>query len=329
MTAMTPTTTVSRRQFLQITAVAGGVYLGGRWLRRLAQQTHTLRETRLLMGTTINLTVVSDDADRSRQAIAATFAEMERLIAIFDWRQPDTPLATLNQTGRLAHPPADLVDILQQANRYSALTDGAFDVTVQPLLTAVRHGADPASAQRLVDYRRLHVTPQQITLADGMQVTLDGIAKGRVIDGATTVLQTHGFDNVLVEAGGDLAARGTRSDGQPWRVGVTHPRQTDSPLDVLALGAQAAATSGDYQHVFNHDFSAHHIVDPRQGVSPAKLAGVTVLAPAAMDADALSTAVMVLGPEAGLTLIERLPHVAALLVTKKMKIIRSAHFPAA
>ncbi len=319
---------ISRRHFMQITAVAGTVFLGGRWAQRLAQKTTTLRQTRLLMGTLINLTLVTDDAQQGEQAIEATFAEMDRLIALFNWRVPDSPLAILNRTGMLAQSPAELVDLLQEANRYSALSNGAFDVTILPLLTAVQAGADSAQPRQLVNYRRLHIAADEIRLAPGMQITLDSIAKGRVVDGATAVLQAHGYHNVLVEAGGDLLAQGTRADGQPWRLGITHPRQTDSPLNILQLTGQAAATSGDYQHSFSQDFSSHHIIDPRTGASPGELASVTVLAPTVAAADALSTAVMVLGSKAGLDLIDQLPGVAAFLVNKEMELIYSANFPA-
>lgn len=328
MTAKQPSPTLSRRHFLQITAVASTVFLGGRWVQRLVKQPTAVHQTRLLMGTLVNLTLVGDDTAHSQQALAATFAEMERLIALFNWRQPGSPLATLNQSGQLANPAPELVELLQDAVYFSRLSDGAFDITIQPLLEASRTGTDTSAARQLVDYRQLHISPEQISLAPGMQLTLDGIAKGRVVDGATAVLQAHGFSSVLVEAGGDLVAGGQRADGQSWRLGITHPRQPESTLQVLPVTGQAVATSGDYQHSFSQDFSHHHIVDPRTGESPGELASVTVLAPTAAAADALSTAVMVLGSTAGLALIDQLPGTAALVVTKEMQLKRSAHFPA-
>ncbi|MCC6605432.1 MAG: FAD:protein FMN transferase [Anaerolineae bacterium] len=328
MTPKQPSPTLSRRHFLQITAVASTVFLGGRWVQRLVKQPTAVHQTRLLMGTVVNLTLVGDDTTHSQQALAATFAEMERLIALFNWRQPGSALATLNQTGQLANPPQELVELLQAAYHFSRQSDGAFDVTIQPLLEAIRTGTDTQAPRQLVDYRQLQVSSDKISLAPGMQITLDGMAKGRVVDGATAVLQTHGFTNVLVEAGGDLVAHGQRADGQSWRLGITHPRQPESTLQVLPVTGQAVATSGDYQHSFSQDFSHHHIVDPRTGESPTELASVTVLAPTAAAADALSTAVMVLGSQAGLALIDQLPGTAALLVTKEMQLKRSAHFPA-
>ena len=322
------TAQLSRRHFLQITAVAGTVFLGGRWAQRLAKQVTAVHQTRLLMGTFINLTLVGEDSTQSQLAMTATFAEMERLIALFNWRQSGSALATLNQTGQLTNPPQELVELLQEAYHFSNLSDGALDVTIQPLLEAVHTGIDTNQSRQLVNYRQLHVSSDEIRLAPGMQLTLDGIAKGRVVDGATAVLQTHGFNNILVEAGGDLVANGSRADGQTWRLGITHPRQPENTLEVLPVTGQAVATSGDYQHSFSQDFSRHHIVDPRTGASPTELASVTVLAPTATAADALSTAVMVMGCQAGLALIDQLPGTAALLVTKEMQLKRSARFPA-
>jgi FAD:protein FMN transferase len=314
----TTTAGISRRRFLQITAAAGTLLVGGRLLSRRAL--HTIRETRTLMGTVINLAVVTPDAAAGHEAVERTFAEMARLIQLFDHRRPEAALARLNAKGRLASPDPALVELLSLARHYSELTGGAFDVTVKPRLDG---------SQAPVDYRQLQVSAAAIRLGrPGMAVTLDGIAKGRVVDGAVAMLAGYGFDNVLVEAGGDLFGGGQRADGSPWRVGVAHPRAGNGALlATFAIGARAAATSGDYQHAFAADFSQHHIVDPRTGRSPAELASATVLAPSAADADALSTACLVLGKDAALALLERLPHVAGLLVTKEMARFATRNFP--
>jgi FAD:protein FMN transferase len=330
--AKTSPSTLNRRQFLQITAVAtavsGALLVGRRW--PFGSRFVASHETRALMGTVINLTVISEDAIAAQSAIAATFIEMERLIALFDHRQPFSPLAQLNQNGHLPDPPAELVDLLHRAQQYGNLTGGAFDISIKPLLDAYRAGLPAADQRPLVDYRQIQISDRQIRLAQpGMALTLDGIAKGRVVDGATAVLQSRGFANILVEAGGDLMGLGTRLDGTPWQVGISHPRATDgTPLRVLPVAMRAVATSGDYQHHFSQDFRQHHIVNPHTGLSPDDLASVTVLAPSATDADALSTAVMVLGSEAGLALAARLPYVEALVVTKALEVRQTAGFPA-
>lgn len=319
---------LTRRHFLQISAAATGAILLGRYAA-FPKPFTTLSETRTLMGTVINLAVTGPDSRATQEAIQATFAEMERLIALFDWRRPQSPLALLNRTGTLEAPPAELVELMQRAEQYSILSGGAFDISVQPLVEAYKAGLGNAAAvQPLVNYQNIQVTAHAITLNQpGMALTLDGIAKGRVVDGATAILQMLGFHNILVEAGGDLMGLGTRADGAPWRVGIDHPRATGHDvLGVLPISRHAVATSGDYRHSFSQDFRHHHIIDPRTGLSPAELASVTVIAPSTTDADALSTTTLVLGAEEGLALLNRLPHVEGLFVTKTMDIRQTDGF---
>ena len=319
----------SRRSFLHLTAVAGALALAGGGLAPflLSPAAVTQRATRLLMGTQVNLTLVAPDAATARHAIATTYAAMERLIAIFDHRQPASALAVLNRTGKLERAPAELLAMLRSAIAFGDLTGGAFDVTVKPLLDAYGRGEAGHAAQRaLVDYRQIDLARDRVVLRiPGAAVTLDGIAKGRVIDGGVAALQQTGFDQIVVEAGGDLRTLGRRPDHTPWRVGVLHPRPA-SPgelLSMLAVGSEAVATSGDYMNSFSADFRQHHILDPRTGESPGELASATVLAPTALEADALGTALMVLGSDAGLALAERLPGVEALVVTKGLQVLQT------
>ncbi len=328
-----PAKKLSRRRFLQITAAAGALLAGGKLVgARIGAPVVTLRETRTLMGTVINLALVTEDPDHGQAVMAATFAEMQRLIACFDYRRPDSPVARLNQKGRLAAAPPELVELLALALYYGELTDGAFDISVKPLLDVYRRGGSGIeSSLALVDYRGIEIEPDRIAFArPGMSITLDGIAKGRVVDAAATLLKRNGFDRVLVEAGGDLMGQGLRVDEQPWQVGLANPRPNGGPevLSALPVVNQAVATSGDYMNSFTNDFSLHHILDPHSGLSPTDLASATVVAPTATEADALSTALMVLGSAGGLAMLERLPGVEALVITKEMQVRRTTSFPA-
>lgn len=319
---------ISRRDFLKITAAAGAVLAGGNLLRLgITPRLVTLHESQMLMGTVIHLVLVTDDVESGRSAIEATFAEMRRLIAIFDHRQPESILSHLNQQGRLTAPPLELVTVLSQANFLGDLTGGAFDVSIKPLLDAVREGKEPAAYQQYVDFRRVQVDDNVVSLEPGMALTLDGIAKGSVVDGAVAALQKQGYVDVLVEAGGDLLGNGRSLDDTPWNIGIRHPRQEGSLVTTLPVSSQAVATSGDYMNTFTADFSRHHILDPRTGKSPAHSASVTVLAPDAATADALSTTLMVIGPEEGIALVERLTAVEALFISKNMQIHYSSSFP--
>jgi len=321
---------ISRRDFLKITAFAGatlGVGATAHALLKL-QGFHKVAETHQLMGTIVNFVIVAETEDIAHDAIQRTLNEMQRLIQMFDYRQANSPLGELNSSGITYHAPPELVNILRQALRFSVLSQGAFDITVKPVIDALRE--DRPNWQKLVelvDYRQLSVTEDEISLMHpGMSITLDGIAKGRVVDGGVAMLRQLGFENVLVEAGGDMMATGTPTD-TAWRIGIAHPRRQGDCIAMIALRDRAVATSGDYMNYFSDDYSIYHIIDPRSGLSPSSLASATVIAPSVAEADALSTTLMVLGAQDGLALIEKLSDVDALVVTKDLNIYRSSAFP--
>ncbi|MFW6097957.1 MAG: FAD:protein FMN transferase, partial [Chloroflexota bacterium] len=172
----TPTQRFSRREFLKISAVAGGLLAGGGLLARTGRRgPHTIKETRTLMGTVINLALVTMDPEEGQRLTGATFAEMERLIGMLDHRRPEATLARLNADGYLHNAPAALREVLEQALAYSELSGGAFDVSVLPMIKAYEQGQDVDAARRLTDYKGIRVQNQSIFLErEGMQLTLDG-----------------------------------------------------------------------------------------------------------------------------------------------------------
>ena len=309
----------SRRQVLRITAVTGigvaaGVGLVGGLLRLAGL--HRVGETRTRMGTLVSITVVSPDVEAARRAVEDTFGEMDRLEGILSRHRPETPVGRLNSTGSLEGAPVELLDGLRRARRYSVLSGGAFDVTVAPLLAlyASRFASGegpPAPAQvreaaALVDHRSVRIAGASVRLdRPGMAITLDGIAKGYIVDRSVDVLVASGAERVLVDAGGDMASGGSDLIRAPWRIGVQDPHRPHGSLGVVRLAGTCIATSGDYMGAFTEDRRHHHIVDPRTGRSPDHTSSATVVASSAMDADALSTTVLVLGAKEGSRLLER------------------------
>jgi len=332
---------MTRRRFLRITAVAAGLGVacaaGGQAAWR-AQQRQS--QTRLLMGTIATLTIVAPDGEAARAAIDAAFQRMSALEAILSRFQPESQLARLNREGRLRSPAPELVALLLQAQEIHRLSAGAFDVTVKPVLDLYQHyqaagrGVPPdneiVAARDLVDATRLRVSDDEVALeTPGMAVTLDGIAKGYIVGAGARLLAERGYGDVLVEAGGDLQALGGKQGGSSWRVGVQAPRaQQGSVLATFGLHDGAAATSGDYMQPFTTDRRLHHIIDPRTGYSPQEPASVTTLAPDAALADALATALMVMGAAQAQRLLDALPLCSALFVGKDGTVTRSPGFPA-
>ncbi|MFW5943170.1 MAG: FAD:protein FMN transferase [Chloroflexota bacterium] len=331
---------MTRRDFLKIVGLtAGGA---AAWKLGIEPRLADLVEvavSRTLMGTVVNLTVIGEDRAAAEAAVAETLDHMGALEAVLSRHQAQSDLSRLNREGLLDNAGRPLLEVLQQARQVSEQSGGAFDVTVKPLLDLYQAGQEKGAlpsrrqislALPLVNYRQIQVDGSRLSFAhEGMGVTLDGIGKGYIVDQGTAVLRRLGFPNVLVEAGGDLMAAGVKEPGSAWTLGVQPPRAGGNSVAArFRLTDRAVATSGDYMQPFTPDFSQHHILDPRRGLSPPALSSVSVVADTACAADAWSTALMVLGPDEGLQLVERLPGVEALVVTKNGETRRSSAFPA-
>ena len=224
---------------------------------------------------------------------------------------------------------------------YSWISEGAFDITIKPVLDIYRkcyqvEGRAPttveiSNALELVDYNNIIVGNNQIYFKNpGTKITTDGIAKSYIVDRAIQILEKHGIRNAMVAAGGDIRAIGRKSDIKPWTIALQNPREKKEYLAIIYLDdGQAISTSGDYERYFVPDKSIHHILDPKTGRSATALISATVIAKTGMEADALATAVFVLGPINGMKLIESLGAVEALLVTRDRKILISQGFKTA
>jgi FAD:protein FMN transferase len=321
---------MSRREALRITAVAGlSLAFGGAVTASVLRRAglHRVSETRTQLGTRLTITVIHPEPDAAHGMVSSAFDEIARLESIFSRYQPETPVARLNRHGILLDAPDELTHVVTRALEYSRLTDGAFDPTIAPLLNLYverywQGGVPPVTSEveqalSLVDYRRLHIAGSEIRFDQpGMSISLDAIAKGYVVDRTAAHLVAGGAERVMVGAGGDIALASAGSSDEEWQIGIQDPWNASGMLGVLSLTGDCMATSGDYMQAFTEDRLLHHILNPRTGVSPVHTSAVTVVAPTAMDADALATATFVLEPEAGLALLERLDGVEGMVVTK-------------
>ncbi len=281
------------------------------------------------LGGETALTIRDPDRARAEAAIAACVAAIRRLEAIFSLYRPDSALVRLNRAGHLAAPPAGLVTVLETAARISALSDGTFDVTVQPLWPAfVRAQRDPAGAgealeraRALVGWRGLAVGRDRLAFAHpGMAATLNGIAQGYATDRIAGLLRAHGFAHVLVNLG-EFRGCGDKGGGQPWRVGVGWP-DGEGVAATLALGDRAVATSSPLATTFDPAGTAHHLFNPATGRSAQSWASVSVVARTALLADALSTAIAVAPEEAAPSLLARGGGEAAILIDRRGRLVR-------
>ena len=262
------------------------------------------------------------------EAAQQAFAELQRLEGLFNRHDPSSEVAQLNaRAGQWVPVGPELLEVLVTVKDMAPATEGRFDVTIAPLLDlwgiSADHPAVPEAAQltralERVGGDKLEIDREaaRVRLAKpGMAIDLGGIGKGYAIDRAVQVLSRAGVSAGLVEVGGDLYLLGRRAGGEPWRVGVQHPREEGGLLGVLYLADHAVATSGDYQRFFEVEgVRYHHLLDPRTGRPGRTSISVTVVSRTVMQADLLSTGVFLMEPEAGIALLERLADVEGIIV---------------
>lgn len=266
------------------------------------------------MDTVMRITVHGDSGEA---AASAARSEIERLEKLLSRTRPDSQLSQLNDhagDGVPVHLEGDLISLLTFARELSAQVDGALDITIAPVMDAWGFTTDqkqvPGQEQLdallpLVDCQAIEIDAQAGTALlpeAGMAVDLGALAKGFAASRAESVIRANGADSALMDLGRNVTAIGLKPSGEPWRVAVQDPRDSDGYVGILSLTDQTASTSGGYERYFEQDGVVyHHIIDPSTGY-PARsgLLSVTVVSADALLADALSTALFVLGPEKAL-----------------------------
>lgn len=228
--------------------------------------------------------------------------------------------------------------VVETAQHYSQLSDGAFDITIGPLVNlwgiGKKEDVPPLSAikaaQKLIDYKKLELDASAGTIGlpqEGMSIDLGAIAKGYAGDEAAKVFKKYDIKSGILNLGGNIVVVGTRPDGKPWRVGIQNPfKPTGNYVAVVEEENKAVVTSGVYERYFIKDGKRyHHILDPFTGY-PADngLVSVSIITDKSIDADALSTTTFILGPQKGMELIEKLPGVEGIMITADKKIMVSS-----
>lgn len=286
--------------------------------------------TRFLMDTSVDISAYGRDAEN---CIKLAFGEMERLEELLSRHIPDSEVAKINaNAGEWVSVSEPTLEVLTLALEISELTEGAFDITVGALVSLWGFGTGDykvpskeaiEAALATVDYRKVEIDKagKRVRIPSGTVLDLGGVAKGYIVDQARAYLAKKKMHRAIVNAGGDISVIGSRPDGTPWRVGVQNPNDPSQISWVIPLQNNSVVTSGDYQRFFIQDGERwHHILDPHTGYPARELKSVTIVAESAAWADALSTAVFVLGFEKGKELVEKLPGVEGILVSSNNQV---------
>lgn len=302
-----------RRRFLSVTAAAAGMALApfpGRLLAG-ARDGHTRVWRGVALGADAKLQIHHPDAAAAERLIAQCLTEVRRLEQIFSLYVPESAISQLNREGTLAAPPLELVALLSRSAAIHARTGGAFDPTVQPLWNLyaghfAKPGADPAGpapkavarALTRVGFDHVDIEASRIAFARrGMGLTLNGIAQGYITDRVVEILRQAGLERSLVDMG-EIRGIGGRPGGGPWRIGLEDPHQPGTVAETIAIENTAVATSGGYGTRLGPGGRFDHLIDPACGRTGSRYASVSVVAPTATLADALSTGMSFLSLDA-------------------------------
>jgi thiamine biosynthesis lipoprotein len=287
------------------------------------------------MGTRFKIVLYAADEKTAQSAQKAAFeriAQLDRTMS--DYQQSSELMQVCRRAGG---PPervsADLFEVLSRAKTIARLSDGAFDVSVGPVVRLWRRSrktqqmppADKlAEALALVGYRNIGLDEknQTVRLAKpGMQLDLGGIAKGYSADAALEVLRAKGCARALVAAGGDIAVSDPPPENPGWKIGIAPLEDPNrKPSRYLVLHNQAVSTSGDVEQSVEINGKRYsHIVDPRTGVGLVGHMSVTVVAPRGVLSDSLTKVVSVLGPQRGFAILDQIEGVASLVVRQGEK----------
>ncbi len=291
-------------------------------------------ETRNMWDTFITVTVYAKNQNLGQEAIKAAFTRMDEIgnaASIFDEK---AEAFRLNRDGYLDNPSADLKRLIELSLQYNKLTDGYFDITVQPLLDLWSAGLWKESKEvqqarvdemlKLIGTDKIEITSDRISFkVKGMKITLGAITKGYAVDEALKMLKSKGIKSALIAAGGDIGAFGTKPGGEPWDVGLVNPDNTKESLATFRLDEKSISTSGNYERYFSPDKKVSHLMNPKTGYSAGDSISVTIIAESGTQADALATSVFVMGPDSGMKLVESLKDVECFMVDANRVIHRS------
>jgi thiamine biosynthesis lipoprotein len=298
------------------------------------------------MGLPFRITLYAGDEASAKAAAEAAFERIAQLNAVFSDYDPDSELSRLSRTHDEDVPVStDLWTVLERAQSMAAQSNGAFDVTVGPLVNLWRRARRKnelpspeliAEMRARVGWKFLQLNPEKRSvrlLKPEMRLDCGAIAKGYAVDCALKVLRSHGISRALVGGAGDMVAGDPPPGKEGWKIEAAPLDAPDAPPgEIVLLNNSAIATSGDmYQRVEIEGVRYSHIIDPRTGVGLTDHSLVTILAPDCMTADSFSTMTSVLGPDAGIALVENTPQIAARILRKpadRTEVIHSSRWQA-
>ncbi len=304
----------------------------------LAAQPQAARRAVKLMGCGFEFTAIHEDEALANAAIDAGIAEVSRIERLISSWDENSRTSAINRNAGIQPVQVDeeLFQLIRRSLRVSGITGGAFDISfaaIEKLYlfdgseTTLPPAEEVARSVAKINYRNIVLNQEKHTVflkEPGMRIGFGAIGKGYAANRARAVMQAMGIAGGLVNASGDLICWGKQEDGRGWGIAVADPDDKRKAIAWLPVGEGAVATSGDYEKYFLAGGKRYaHIIDPRTGYPVTGLKSVTIICPDAELADALATAVFVLGKEQGLALINQLKGIECLIITEDNELLGS------
>jgi thiamine biosynthesis lipoprotein len=285
------------------------------------------------MDTFILLRVYSSDKGLAQKALDEAQKKIEVVEQLMSVHLDNSEVTEINRMAGVHGVKVDqkTLEVIERGKEFGRITKGIFDITIgsltklwsiNPSNQVIPTEKEINESLELVDYNRIRINGNEIFLEDsGARLDLGGIAKGFGADLAAKVIVDNGIGRAMVNLGGDIVTIGRRSEERDWRIGIQHPRKRGELIGVVEVSGLAVVSSGDYERYFEKDgIRYHHIIDPRIGYpAQSDLISVTIVSESAMDSDAYSTAVFIMGSKEGLELIEGMDGVEGVLITRDLK----------
>lgn len=297
-----------------------------------------VKRTRVLMDTVVEITLFNEgDAKKSDEAIGAAFNEISRLENLLGRHQKESDIWKINENpGQAIKVSPETMEVISDALGFSKISGGAFDITIGKLIELWNFEGNreiPPDRDDIVKALEgtgassveIDTSSASVKTHNDVHLDLGGIAKGYIIDKAGKVLLEKGIKDFIINAGGDMIIRGKKG-GKPWRIGIQHPRNKGEVIAHIDIeeSETAIVTSGDYERFFIYDGKRyHHLLSPVTGYPADELMSVTIKAKNVETADAISTAVFIMGPKEGIKLIESLEGIEGMLIDKDRNILIS------
>ena len=293
-----------------------------------------------LMGSRFEITVVAESKAEANEYIDMAISEITRIEKLISSWDEDSQTSEINRQAGIAPVKVspELFDLIERALGISQLTDGAFDISYASMdriwhfdgsMTEMPTSEEIKASVAKVGFQKVVLDDEEHSVfltEKGMKIGFGGIGKGYAADKAKALLKSRGVTAGIINASGDMTTWGKQPNGDEWKVAITNPLDKSKSFGLLPISNGAVVTSGNYEKFVQFEGIRYaHIIDPRTGYPATGILSVTVFAPKAELADALATAVFVMGIETGLNRINQLPKVECIIVDENGQLHQSAN----